>query len=116
MESVVLALSGEFMVGLVELRDIVVISERVGLSADVVMLGTISEGFWSIVRGWVLVKLGFLDSCLLGVVMAWVVLGFLVNLDSLVIMLDMRGWVCGRVMLGDVVCGWSCCCFSSTNP
>ena len=80
-----LAMSGEFMVGLVVLRDIMVISEGVGLSADIVMLGTNSEGFWSIVRGLVLVKLGFLDSCLLGVVMAWVVLGTLVNLDSLVI-------------------------------
>ena len=40
-----LVVSGEFMVGLVVLRDIMVISEGVGLSADIVMLGTNSEGF-----------------------------------------------------------------------
>ena len=67
-------------------------------------------------RDWVLAKLGLFDSSLLGVVMAWVVLGILVNLDSSVIRVDLLGWVCGRVMLGDVVCGWSCCCFSSTSP
>ena len=66
---------------------------------------------------WVLAKLGLFDSCLLGVVMAWVVLGILVNLDSSVIRVrvDLLGWVCGRVMLGDVVSDWSCCCFSSTG-
>ena len=122
MESVVLASLGEFLVVVVVLRDIVVISEGVSLSVVVVMLvmlGTISEGFWFIVRGWVLFKLGFTDSCLLVVlfklgfpdscllvvVTAWIVLGFLVNFNSLVIMLVLRGWICGRVMLGDVVHG-----------
>ena len=124
MESVVLASLGEFLVVVVVLRDIVVISEGVSLSVVVVMLvmlGTISEGFWFIVRGWVLFKLGFTDSCLLVVlfklgfpdscllvvVTAWIVLGFLVNFNSLVIMLVLRGWICGRVMLGDVVRGWA---------
>ena len=40
-----LAVLGEFMVGVVMLGDIKVISEGIGLSADIVMLGTKSEGF-----------------------------------------------------------------------
>ena len=44
-------------------------------------------------RGWVLFKLGFPDSCLLVVVMAWIVLGFLVSFNSLVFMLVLRGCV-----------------------
>ena len=72
-----------------------------------------------------LAKLGLFDSCLLGVVVARVVLGIVVILDSLVIMGgllffwgrkgDLLGWVCDRVMLSDVVSAWSCCCFSSTG-
>ena len=42
-ETVMLVVSGEFMEVLVVLRDIMVISEGVGLS-DIVMLGTNSEG------------------------------------------------------------------------
>ena len=70
-------------------------------------------------------KLGLFDSSLLGVVVAGVVLGILVNLDSSVIMrgllffwgckVDLLGWVCDRVMLNDVVSDWSCCCFTSTG-
>ena len=44
-------------------------------------------------RGWVLFKLVFPDSCLLVVVMAWIVLGFLVSFNSLVFMLVLRGCV-----------------------
>ena len=70
-----------------------------------VMLDVESEEFWSVVRDLLLAMLGLFDSCLLGVVVAWVVLGILVNLDSSVIRVrvDLLGWVCGRVMLGDVV-------------